>query len=333
MRKIWQKTWLIGTLSAIALVGCGQGEGSYEPAETEVGMMDMMSPVAAPPPPADGYQKARFQQEMEDVVEELPDGNPAPDPDAAPDPASSRLIAYTYQWGFKVPTGNLEALMSNHKLACEAVGVARCYVENSNVSGLGEDYANGYLRIRAATDWVDTFKAGLSESLQPFDASLDASNQSAEDLTTQIIDTTATLNSRKTLRDRLQKLLAVRPGKLSDLLEIEREMARVQQQIDSTESILAAMRQRVSMSVITLNYEARYSAASESIWRPLGDAFSDFIENVVRSLAGLVNLVSNLLIWILLLGGLGWFVITRLRRRGKKAKPASEPKTPIAPQS
>jgi hypothetical protein len=32
------------------------------------------------------------------------------------------------------------------------------------------------------------------------------------------------------------------------------------------------MRLRVAMSSLTLNYSAKYTAVSQSIWRPLGDA-------------------------------------------------------------
>ena len=79
------------------------------------------------------------------------------------------------------------------------------------------------------------------------------------------------------MRDRLQELLRDRPGRLSDLLEIERELARVQAEIDSRESIMAALKLRVAMSTMTLNYQPKYTAASESIWRPLGDAFSQLL--------------------------------------------------------
>ncbi len=306
----------------LVLAGCGQGGDGYSSAEydapmaaPEMARSDMaFAPPPAPPP-------------VMDVVEEQAGGQPAPqqapggDPNANPDAA--RQIAYTYSYGFRVPTDNLEAMQNAHKAACEAAGPATCYIEQSNISGLGEDYANGFMRIRASTAWIETFRAAIPDNLEPFGATLDSSDSTAEDLTTRIIDTTSMLESRKTLRDRLQQLLADRPGRLSDLLEIERELARVQQQIDSTESILAAMKLRVSMSVLTLNYQARYSAVSESIWRPLGDAFEGFLGNVVRSFAALVNLISGLLVWVVLLGGIAWLVIWRWRKRSKTRKAAS----------
>ena len=312
---------------AAMLTACGPNatdsysmdEYGAEPAPAPMAEMsrEEMAFKSSPPPP----------MEMDDVVEEQQGGPQSPDADPNTDGAA-RQIAYTYSYGFRVPTNNLEAMQNAHKAACEAAGPAVCYIEQSNINGLGEDYASGFMRIRASTDWIEAFREGIPDNLEPFGATLDSSDSTAEDLTTRIIDTNSMLESRKTLRDRLQKLLADRPGKLSDLLEIERELARVQQQIDSTESILAAMRLRVSMSVLTLNYQARYNAVSESIWRPLGDAFEGFLGNVVGSFAALVNLISGLLVWVILLGGLAWLAIWRWGKRSKARRSAAADANP-----
>lgn len=327
-----RKKLMLTAALALSLAACGQnGSDSYSAAEYDGAAAPMPAPEMArsefsfdvPPPPPPPAPPPVMDGQPQDQQAPGQTGDPNANADAA------RQIAYTYSYGFRVPTDNLEAMQNAHKAACEAAGPATCYIEQSNISGLGEDYANGYMRIRASTQWIETFRNAIPENLEPFDATLDSSESTAEDLTTRIIDTTSMLESRKTLRDRLQQLLADRPGKLSDLLEIERELARVQQEIDSTESILAAMKLRVSMSVLTLNYQARYSAVSESIWRPLGDAFEGFLGNVVRSFAALVNLISGLLVWVILLGGLVWLALWRLGKRRKGArKPDSSPKSP-----
>ncbi len=184
-------------------------------------------------------------------------------------------------------------------------------------------------------DWLKTFLDGLPETLKPFDAVLDASNTMSEDLTVQIVDTSARLNSSKMLRERLNGLLKDRPGKLSDLLDIERELARVQAEIDSTESVIAALKARVAMSVLTLNYEARYTAVSRSIWRPLADAFSGFLPNLVNSLASVIQFISQALLWIVLLAGLIWGGLALLRRRARareNRRPLADPSPPLGPK-
>jgi hypothetical protein len=331
------RSLMIGGLALVALSACGQSNNSDGYARGEASMASPPSPpppppMAAPAPEMAAMKVAADSMTRERTIDQEQQGGGGPQQNGQPpvDPNAARQIAYTYFYGFRVPTGNMEGLLNAHKAACEQAGVAKCYVVNSNISGLGEDSANGQLVIKGSREWIDSFKASMEDSLKKFGAELDSNNSSAEDLTVQILDTSARLNSTKTLRDRLQALLKDRPGRLSDLLDIERELARVQAEIDSTESILAAMKLRVSMSTLTLNYQAKYSAVSESIWRPLGDAFSGFLPNVVASLAGIVEFISSVLLWLVLGGAVIWLVLWRWRRgRAKKrAMAASEtPKT------
>jgi hypothetical protein len=248
----------------------------------------------------------------------------------APDPGASRQIAYEYQFTFAVPTAAMADLLNVQRRACEQAGPSRCYVVSSSISGLGQDNTYGAMQLRASADWVATFRAGLPESLKPFEAILDANTESSEDLTVQMIDTGARLSSMKTMRDRLVTALAERPGKLSDLLELERELARVQGDIDSTESILNTMRQRVAMSLLTISYQPKFSAASESIWRPVGDAFGNFLPNAVTSLALVVSFVAGILPWlviivvaILLLQGI-WRLTLGRRRKPQAPRPPQQ---------
>lgn len=326
------RKWMMAGLAVATLAACGEagnrGGDGYAASEMSAG------PPPPPPAPAMAMMKADMDVATRvQIVEEQQGGQPGQPGQQPVDPGDSRQIAYTYSYAFKVPTGNMEGLLNAHKASCENAGSSKCYVVNSSISGLGEDYASGQLVIKGSREWVDSFKASMGDSLKAFDAELDSNNSTAEDLTVQILDTTATLNSAKTLRDRLQELLRDRPGRLSDLLEIERELARVQAEIDSTESILAAMKLRVAMSTLTLTYQPKYSAVSESIWRPLGDAFSSFLPNVVSSLAAIVAFVSNILLWLILAGIVVWIVLWRLRRRRPKApKPtvAAPPASPVA---
>src|SRR5690606_19026801 len=166
---------------------------------------------------------------------------------------------------------------------------------------------------------------GMEDSLKPFEATLDSSNESAEDLTVQIVDGEARLNSMKTMRDRLQELLRDRPGRLSDLLEIEREFARVQADIDSHESVLAAMRLRVAMSTMTLNYQPTCSAASESIWRALSDAFGNFVPNFASTLAAIVEFIGEMLPVVIFLAVIIWLLVTLVRWVGRRRTRTAAP--------
>jgi hypothetical protein len=222
----------------------------------------------------------------------------------------------------------MEGLLNSHKATCEAAGPAKCYVVNSSINGLGQESSYGAMTMRAAPDWIKSFQGSMPGSLKQFEATLDNNNETAEDLTVQIVDSEARLRSMKTMRDRLQELLRDRPGRLSDLLEIEREFARVQADIDSHESVLAALRLRVQMSVLSLNYQPKYTAASESIWRPLGDAFGNFVPNMAATLAAIVEFIGEILPVVLVLALVVWLAMLFFRWLGRRRKPKASPLTP-----
>lgn len=311
-----KRTILLASLasSLVLLAACGE-QGS-----------ESMDYSAAPPAPVtemaesdyDGGAMNRVQSESKQAAgaeanSDLPQ-------------RAGRFLAYTYNRTISVPSEQLKSLIDTHAQLCMDAGPTNCLVTNSNVNGLGTEYARGYLSLKAAPDWALPFLDGLPDALEPDNASVTSSSTSAVDLTSQIIDTDAQLKAQKTLRDRLQSLLENRDGDLSELLSVERELARVQGQIDSYEANLASLRKRVSMSDIYLNYEARVSPVSRSVWRPLARAFDDFFSNVAQALASIVRLLPFLLVWLPVIFGAIWaFVWGGRKLFGKKSPKVTKP--------
>ena len=263
-----------------------------------------------------------------------------PDPDGggggAP-PGTMPLMSYSYAWNFSVPTSGMESLLNAHKKLCEDAGPTNCYVTNTYLNGIGqEEGANGSLSMRASEAWVRKFEAGVNQGLKPFGASVYSTNRTAEELTAQIVDNEARLKSMIGHRDALQAMIDKKPGKLADLLEIEQALAQAQGDIDSRQSLLAALKLRVSMSVLTFSYQAEYAPASQSIWRPVTDAFADFAPAFARTIGGIVRFVAAMLpvlvfgalaIGALLFGYRGW---SRGRVRKAERAAAAEKATSVA---
>ena len=111
------------------------------------------------------------------------------------------------------------------------------------------------------------------------------------------------------------------PGSLADLLGVERELARVQGEIDSSESNLAATRTRVTMSALTLEYGSAVRGVAGGRFEPLRHAFADFIVAVVDSTATLVTVVGSLLPWVAVATIAVWLLIRRRRRARRTTSP------------
>jgi hypothetical protein len=279
----------------------GEGLSAQRAIATEAAMDAPASPEAAPSPADPGAQA------------------PAQAPIAA-------MLAYIYGATVEVPFREVRATMGRHEAACRAAGPAVCQVLGSSVNASGEDIMYGTMQLRAEPRWLEGFRNTLEADAKGAGGRVRETSVSSEDLTRQIVDTDARLRAQKTLRDRLQQLLRSRPGKLADLLETERELARVQGEIDSAESQLAVMRQRVATSLLNLNYQSRPNAVSGGVFEPLADAFTEFFAIVMMGFAFIVRLVAVLIPAAVVVAPLGWLFL-RWRRRAaaaRKATPARE---------
>ncbi|MDR2215225.1 MAG: DUF4349 domain-containing protein [Nevskiaceae bacterium] len=225
---------------------------------------------------------------------------------------SGPMLAYRYQYGISLAPERLRATLAQHEAQCVAAGTAQCQVIESSVSEQQERWITGSLNIRATPAWLSGLRDRLSADAANAGGRLFQSSVQSEDLSRQIVDTEAQLRAKTTLRDRLQQLLATRPGNLSDLLEAERALAQVQGELDATQSVLAMMRARVAMSVVTIRYESVATMSQPSVWRPIQEAFSDTAAVFVDSLAMLMRAVVFLAPWVLV----GWIVFRVARRFG-----------------
>jgi Domain of unknown function (DUF4349) len=231
-------------------------------------------------------------------------------------PAPVLFLAYSYQMGLELPSARFDAVMAAHVKACQDAGPRLCQLIGSSRSGDPDAYMTGYVNLRAEPAWLRTFMTSVARATEEAGGRIKSQTTSTEDLTRAIVDTEANLRAKTTLRDRLQRLLASRPGRLSDLLEVERELARVQAEIDSTQSNLAVMRTRVAMSELTLNYETSPQALRGNTFEPLANAFANFVGYVIGGVAAIVTLIAVALPWALLIWLLAWLALVIRKRRG-----------------
>jgi hypothetical protein len=113
--------------------------------------------------------------------------------------------------------------------------------------------------------------------------------------------------------------LETRDGDLGDLLQVERELARVQEQLDAQASVLAALRQRVDTSTLSLSYQPKREIVEADQFNPImaalgevGDVFSEAVGAVILMIAALIP-------WLIIVIPLGWLSLRwiggALRRR------------------
>ena len=95
---------------------------------------------------------------------------------------------------------------------------------------------------------------------------------STEDVGEQFTDIAARVTNARRLEERLIDLLAHRPGKLQDILAVERELARVREEIERYEGRLRYLKARAATSRMTLSIHEPVPVIETTGQSPLVDA-------------------------------------------------------------
>lgn len=331
-----------GLAVAALLVACGQADMSQtQSAGGAMGGADgyavmreeaaqeaaPMPPPPPPPPPAPADAPSSGEADTRSTA-------PSPTPDQPRGGTTSPVLylAYSYQVSLELPAAGLADTVARHVANCQAAGPRLCQLVGSNVSGDPESSMNGYVSLRAEPNWLTTFRNGLEAEADAAGGKILTEATNSEDLTRAIVDTEARLRAQSALRDRLQRLLESRPGRLSDLLDVERELARVQGEIDAVQSNLAVMRTRVSMSELTLSYQSASRPLRSDTFRPLGEAFANFLGIVVMGFAAIITIIAGLIPVAVVVIPIIWLILRWRRNRGgrffNRAPKAAEPAPP-----
>lgn len=237
-------------------------------------------------------------------------------PDAAPPAAAVQAasIAYVYRYGLELPADRAPALMNSHEQACVSAGPAVCQVIGAQSSRYGRDELTARLEIRATPAFLAAFRARLAGDAESAGGRVVMAATDSEDLTRALVDTEARMRALSTLRDRLQQLLATRSAPLEQLLETERELARVQGELDAARSTLEVMRTRVATSRLIIDYRAQGQLAPDSAFRPVSEALDSALTVFMSVVGALILFLAGVLPILIILIPLGWLIL-RWRRR------------------
>lgn len=313
------KSPLISALAlgaALAVAGCDQ------PADVRQFSSDAVELQIIEPPA--GYKETPAADAAAVQLEEAAAAAPAEGPAAAApvEIPTGAQIAYSYRYGVEVPADRATELMRRHEAACTRAGPSVCQVLESESQRHGRDSVSASLELRATPAWLAAFRGALETDAERAGGRIAAASTESEDLTRSLTDTSARLRALTTLRDRLQTLLATRSAPLEQLLATERELARVQGELDATQSALTAMRTRVAMSHVSLSYRSAQQFAPDNAFTPVTRALTGSLAAFMGTLGAIIYALASLLPLLLILGPLVWLAWKHRRkiRLGRKVR-------------
>jgi hypothetical protein len=149
----------------------------------------------------------------------------------------------------------------------------------------------------------------------------EAENQNGEEVTQQHADLVARLKNSRETEQRLQAILTQRTGKISDVLEVEQEIARVRGEIEQMEAEQKNLEHRVDFATIDLKlseeYKAKLDSPAPAISTLIHNAAVSGYRNVADTLLSIVLFFAEygpvMCFWIFMLFIPAWLVWRRWR--------------------
>ncbi|MCC7492651.1 MAG: DUF4349 domain-containing protein [Fimbriimonadaceae bacterium] len=273
------RTWLLWSwLGALALTGCGP---QFKAARTE----SAPPPAAMPASPVMAADEAMAGApggpvEMATATRA---GGGAEAPSKPGGVAGNRKIVYTANLTVEVKA--LEAAVGEVK---KLVGQHGGYISGLQQSG-GRLSRNASITVRVPAERFDAMLAELAKLGTVVDRQL-----TTEDVTSQWVDLDARLRNSQRAEQRFLAILQ-NAGSVSDLLTVERELARVRGEIEQLEGQMRQLRDLVSLCTVTVNLSLPPeidATANERSW--LAEVCSDAAASFVHVGMALVALAIKL---------------------------------------
>ena len=235
-------------------------------------------------------------------------------PTAGADTAAPRMLIRTGDASVEVEA--LEPAIQRLRALTERLGG---FVANTTYQGGRDRTREASLELRIPADRFEAMQTVLDSV-----GEVEWLNVAVQDVGEEYVDLSARTANARRLETRLVELLATRTGKLEDVLAVERELARVREEIERYEGRLRFLRTRVATSTLTVRvHEPAPVIGGTGGTGVIGEAFRQAWRNFISAIAALIAW-SGVLIPLLAVAAAVWVVSRRLRRKTGPAQPAGE---------
>jgi hypothetical protein len=164
--------------------------------------------------------------------------------------------------------------------------------------------------VRMPSQYFEAFVGDISKGVKYFDTK----EISSEDVTEQYVDTEARIKAKKVLEQRYLELIG-KAKKVSEILEIEKELSAIREEIEAKEGQLRFMKSRVALSTINIEFykaTAEQPNATVSYGSKMWNAIESGFNGISSFFIGLLYIWPFILIFVIAL------IIIRKKLKKKK---------------
>jgi anti-sigma factor RsiW len=245
-------------------------------------------------------------------------------PEPAPPAAGDELKAPENVGPMIVQTASLTVLATNYVEASAAIEKLAAahggYVEKLDAKAQTGNARELTASLRIPAKQLDGFLADVRKL-----GHVEEETRSNQEVSDQYVDLQARLKSARATEQRLIELLGTRTGKLQDVLEAERELARIRGEIESMQGQSALLVHRVNYATVQVDLNEEYRqvlgsgaiSTGTKIRNAAVEGFTNLQEGAVALLVFVFAVGPSLLFWLAILLVPGWFVWKRFKVRAR----------------
>lgn len=297
-----KKNSLIGCLIGIiclALAGCGNQNASSEAPEyaslaAPTGKMavDAMAKVANT---RDTSNSA--EQSLTEMSEPLADN------------VAKKYIALRHHLQIETAAEHMQANFDAAVKNCEALN---CQLLSANYNRETEySPPSASLSVRLPPRNVPIFLSGLAKNGEVLQH-----NRESEDKTIQVVDAEARIKNLTDLRDRLRLMLHDKTAKFKDIIDVERELANTQSELDSIASVRKMLALETDWVAVNIDFTAAQGVTEQGFFAPVARALKNAGQVLMESISQVITFVVAAVPWLLI----GIFALWIVRKFWRKSK-------------
>lgn len=182
------------------------------------------------------------------------------------------------------------------------------FVSHLSMGRTGTAVGRAQLTLRVPSDRVGAMSADLADI-----GTVLSERHGSQDITQQYLDTETRLRVLRETDARLRGILAERTGKLADVLQVERELARVITDIERLEGQRRFWDEQVALATVHVTLAEPVPVIQAGWTAPVVEAFRASLGVLARSAGAVITLIAGALPFAVL-GLVGWALWRGFRR-------------------
>ena len=208
--------------------------------------------------------------------------SPAPKSSRAPIPMGEfknsgtsleSMLAYEHRLNIELAAELIPARLAAAHAACVNATFGACNVLNETQ----QQNSNATLQVRIDPAGVDPLVALAREG-----GKITSRESKAEDLAEAVMENRQQQEQLTNYSARLDELAKNPNIKVSDLITIAQEQAKIQQQLKSLSKEAAQQQRRIATNLLTIQFNRIYDGNPKSVWARIGGGFSDFFDHLAE---------------------------------------------------